>query len=80
MGNEKLRVIATMLVTTIRENAGVDWWKFNDRRRKMRIAVKRILRQTGYPPDLEEEAIKTVVRQAEAIASEVRGGSNALRE
>lgn len=80
MGNEKLRIIATMLVTTIRENAGVDWWKFNDRRRKMRIAVKRILRQTGYPPDLEEEAIKTVVRQAEAIASEVRGGSNALRE
>lgn len=73
MGNEKLRIIAALLVKAIRENAGVDWWKFNDRRRKMRIAVKRILRQTGYPPDLEEEAIKTVVRQAEAIAAEVKG-------
>ncbi len=72
MGNEKLRIIAAMLVKAIRENAGVDWWKFHDRRRKMRVAVRRILRQTGYPPDLEDEAIKTVVRQAEAIASEVK--------
>ena len=72
MGNEKLRIIAAMLVKAIRENAGVDWWKFNDRRRKMRVAVRRILRETGYPPDLEDEAIKTVVRQAEAIASEVK--------
>ena len=72
MGNEKLRIIATMLVKAIRENAGTDWWKFNDRRKQMRVAVRRILRETGYPPDLQEEAIKTVVRQAEAIAAEVR--------
>jgi len=32
MGNEKLRIIAAMLVKAIRENTGVDWWKFNDRR------------------------------------------------
>ena len=73
MGNEKLRVIATMLVKAIRENAGTDWWKFNDRRKQMRVAVRRILRETGYPPDLQEEAIKTVVRQAEAIAADIKG-------
>jgi type I restriction enzyme R subunit len=38
----------------------------------MRRAVKRILRETGYPPDLQDEAIKTVVRQAEALAAEVK--------
>jgi len=32
------------------------------------VAVKRILRKHGYPPDLQEEAIKTVVLQAEALA------------
>jgi hypothetical protein len=37
----------------------------------MRRAVKRILRETGYPPDLHEQAIQTVVRQAEAPAAEI---------
>ena len=72
MGNEKLRVIAQLLVKAIRENAGADWWRINQRRKEMRRAVKRILRETGYPPDLEDEAIKTVVRQAEALAAEVK--------
>jgi type I restriction enzyme, R subunit len=35
------------------------------------VVVKRILRKYGYPPDLQEEAIKTVVLQAEALAMEV---------
>jgi type I restriction enzyme R subunit len=72
MGNEKLRVIAQLLVKAIRENAGADWWRINQRRKEMRRAVKRILRETGYPPDLQDEAIKTVVRQAEALAAEVK--------
>ncbi|MDQ3314901.1 MAG: DUF3387 domain-containing protein [Verrucomicrobiota bacterium] len=29
--------------------------------------VKRILRKHGYPPDLEEEATKTVLAQAELL-------------
>ena len=27
MGNEQLRIIAVKLVTAIRDNAGVDWWR-----------------------------------------------------
>jgi type I restriction enzyme, R subunit len=71
MGNEKLRVIAQRLVTAVRENGGVDWWQISQRRKDMRRAVKRILRETGYPPDLQDQAIQTVVRQAEALAAEI---------
>lgn len=71
LGNEQLRVIAAALVNTIRENSGMDWWRFDQRRKKMRVAVRRILRRFGYPPDLEEAAIKTVVQQAEALANEM---------
>ena len=71
MGNGELRLIASELVTTIRDNSSVDWWRFEQRRTQIRVAVKRILRKYGYPPDLQEEAIKTVVLQAEALAMEV---------
>jgi type I restriction enzyme R subunit len=71
MGNERLRIIAQKLVTAVRENGGVDWWQISQRRKDMRRAVKRILRETGYPPDLQEQAIQTVVRQAEALAAEI---------
>jgi type I restriction enzyme R subunit len=71
MGNEELRVIATELVTTVRQNAQVDWWRRDDVRKKMRVSIKRILRKHGFPPDLETDAIKKVVRQAEVLAEEV---------
>jgi len=35
-------------------------------RAKIRVAVKRILKKYGYLPDLETEAIKVVLQQAEA--------------
>lgn len=34
----------------------------------MRVAVKRILRHFGYPPDLQADAVKLVIKQAEAMA------------
>ncbi|MGI4802852.1 MAG: type I restriction endonuclease subunit R, partial [Janthinobacterium lividum] len=68
MSNQELRVIATELVTTVRNNSGVDWWKRENVRAKMRVAIKRILHRHGYPPDLASEAVKLVLRQAEALA------------
>lgn len=35
----------------------------------MRVLVKRILRKYGYPPDLQDAAVQTVMAQAEAFAS-----------
>jgi type I restriction enzyme, R subunit len=37
----------------------------------VRTTIRRILRKYGYPPDLEDSAIRTVVLQAEALAAEV---------
>lgn len=71
MGNEELRVIATELVMTVRQNARVDWWRRDDIRKKMRVSIRRILRKHGFPPDLQSDAIKKVVQQAEVLAREI---------
>ncbi|MBU2962094.1 DUF3387 domain-containing protein [Citreicella sp. C3M06] len=68
MDNNQLKVIAAELVKSLRENSGVDWWQREDVRAKMRVAVKRILRRYGYPPDLQADAVKLVIKQAEAMA------------
>ena len=39
---------------------------------RVRVAIKRILKDYGYPPDLQEAAIKTAVQQAESLAAEIR--------
>jgi type I restriction enzyme R subunit len=43
-------------------------WQREDVRAKVRVAVKRILRRYGYHPDLQAEAVKLVIKQAEALA------------
>lgn len=68
MDKDQLKVIASELVRSFRENSGVDWWQRDDVRAKMRVAVKRILRRYGYPPDLQAKAVKLVIKQAEAMA------------
>lgn len=39
-------------------------------RAKIRVVVKRILNRFGYPPDLQQEAVKTVLMQAELLCAE----------
>ena len=56
----------------VRSCADFDRWKFKDRRMRVRVAIKRILKDYGYPPDLQEAAIKTAVQQAESLAAEIR--------
>jgi hypothetical protein len=41
----------------------------------MRVLVKRILRKYGYPPDLRDVAVQTVLQQAEALSVEWATGS-----
>jgi type I restriction enzyme R subunit len=71
MSNGELRIIATELVMTVRQNARVDWWRRDDIRKKMRVSIRRILRKHGFPPNMESEAIKKVVQQAEVIARDI---------
>jgi type I restriction enzyme R subunit len=67
MGKDELKVIATELVTQVRKSVTIDWTLRESARAKIKVLVKRILRKHGYPPDLEEEATKTVLAQAELL-------------
>ena len=70
MGKDELKVIATELVTQVRKSVTIDWTLRESARAKIKVLVKRILRKHGYPPDLEEEATKTVLAQAELLCTE----------
>ena len=67
-GNDHLRVIAHELLSSLKGNAPVDWQHREAARARMRVLVKRILRKHGYPPDLQDAAVRTVLRQAEVLA------------
>ncbi len=70
MGSKELRVIATELVTQVRHSVTIDWTVRESARAKIKVMVKRILRRHGYPPDLQDEAVKTVLAQAELLCAD----------
>ena len=69
MGNDSLKVIAHELLVSLKDNVTVDWSHRESARARMRVLVKRILRKHGYPPDLQDAAVQTVLRQAEALSA-----------
>lgn len=71
MQRDKLREIAVVLTETIRQNASIDWTIKESVKAKLKVAVKRILRKYGYPPDMQMLATETVLKQAELIANEL---------
>lgn len=71
LGDDILRHIARELVDTVRSNSSIDWTVRENVQAKMRIAVKKILRKHGYPPDLELKATETVLEQAKLLAGEL---------
>jgi type I restriction enzyme R subunit len=68
MGNDSLKVIAHELLVSLKGSITVDWSHRESARARMRVLVKRILRKHGYPPDLQDAAVQTVLRQAEALS------------
>ncbi len=70
MGDAQLAVIARELVDKVRANAAIDWTLRESVRAQMRVMVKRILKKYGYPPELAEGAVATVLLQAEALSEE----------
>ena len=71
MDKDRLRELAVVLTETIRENASIDWTIKESVKAKLKVAVKRILRKYGYPPDMQLLATETVLKQAEMIANEI---------
>lgn len=71
MQQDKLRELAVVLTETIRQNASIDWTIKESVKAKLKVAVKRLLRKYGYPPDMQMLATETVLKQAELIANEI---------
>jgi type I restriction enzyme, R subunit len=71
MQQDKLRELAVVLLQRVRDNASIDWTIKESVKAKLKVIIKRTLRQFGYPPDMEVLATETVLKQAERIAAEL---------
>jgi len=71
MGDDKLKLIAAELVSQVKKSVTIDWTLRESARARIKVMVKRILNRHGYPPDLQEEAVKTVLAQAELLCADM---------
>ena len=71
MSKDILRELAVVLTEKVKANASIDWTIKESARAKLKVIVKRTLRQFGYPPDMQALATETVLKQAEMIANEI---------
>ena len=63
--NEDLIALTKELTDTLRKNKTIDWQKKESARAKMRMIVKKLLKKYKYPPEGQEDALKTVISQCE---------------
>ena len=68
LGDEKLRIIAIEVAEKVKANTTIDWTIRESARAKLMVLVKRTLNKYGYPPDMQQKAVDTVLRQAEQLA------------
>ena len=71
MQQEQLRELAVVLTQRVKQNASIDWTIKESVKAKLKVIIKRTLRQYGYPPDMQKLATETVLKQAEMIAEEL---------
>ncbi|MFX1680885.1 type I restriction endonuclease subunit R [Mitsuaria sp. CC2] len=70
LGDQTLKKIAVELTLSLRRSVTVDWAKRETVRARLRVMVKTLLRRYKYPPDRQEEATETVLRQAESLSAD----------
>jgi type I restriction enzyme R subunit len=68
LGDETLKNIAREIADKVKKNATIDWAMKESARAKLMVIVKRTLNKYGYPPDKQQKAIDTVLKQAETLA------------
>lgn len=71
LGDDTLRAIARELLQSVRNSTTVDWTIKESVQATLRRNIRRILRKHGYPPDLQEKAVQTVIDQAKLIAEDL---------
>lgn len=63
--NDELIAITKEVTEALRKNSTIDWQKRDSARAKMRMMIKRLLKQHRYPPEGMEDAVRTVMTQCE---------------
>ena len=71
LGDETLRDIAKEIADKVRRNTTIDWAIRESARAKLMVLVRRTLSKYGYPPDKQQRAIDTVLKQAELLADSI---------
>ena len=71
LGDDILKHIAQELLKTVRNSTTIDWTIKESVQSALRRNIRRILRLHGYPPDLQEKAVETVIEQAKMLAEEL---------
>lgn len=66
--NAELIAITKELTDTLRKNRIIDWQKKDSARARMRMMIKKLLKQHKYPPEGMEDAVQTVMLQCELWA------------
>ena len=74
LGDEILKHIAQELLKTVRNSTTIDWTIKESVQSALRRNIRRILRLHGYPPDLQEKAVDTVITQAKMLAEDLLNG------
>jgi type I restriction enzyme, R subunit len=76
MGDDVLKQIAQELLKIVRSSVSIDWTIKESVQSALRRNVRRILRLHGYPPDLQEKAVETVITQAKMLAEDLTNGED----
>lgn len=71
LGDEILKHIAQELLKSVRNSTTIDWTIKESVQADLRRNIRRILRKFGYPPDLQEKAVETVISQAKMLANDI---------
>lgn len=64
LSDDVLKQIAIALTASLRRNMSVDWNIRSSVQSKMKMIIKRLLKEYGYPKDKRDQATETVLEQA----------------
>jgi type I restriction enzyme R subunit len=70
MGIPEMKVIVAELVPQACKAVTIDSTAREGARVKIKVMVNRILKKHGFRPDMQDEAIKTVMAQAELLCAD----------
>ena len=73
LGDDTLKDIAREIADKVRANTTIDWTIRESARARLMVVVRRTLNKWGYPPDKQQKAIDTVMKQAEMMADGLVG-------